>query len=487
MKSNKLIKPVILFSLVILLQNFAQAQTRTATVSINDQVIHQKITGFGGFVNSPQFGYNFMSETEIRKIWGKDSETKYNMMRLYIPTSESSWSQAVPTAKLAKSLGLIVFASPWSMPAQWKTNNSVNGIVGTNRGYLKEENYGDYAAYLNRFVTLMRNNGVELDAISIQNEPDWDVSYQGCYWTPEQITKFLKEHRSEINCKIMAPETMQFSRDTYVNALNADDVIDKFDIYGGHQYGGVGTAHQKLLGKGKEIWQTEYLINWNENTTARDFKWSIDAFTFAKAINLCMLSDINAWVHYAAKRFYGMLGDGTNGTSNGVITKRGYVLAHYSKYVTGATCVGNTWNDSSGILGGSSYLSVTGDSIMVVVINSSNNAYSLTVNLPFNVISGKSITTTETDNMTEAAINIVGETNAPVVSINASSVTTLIFTQSSTTSLVQVKNTPAILSEEYYTLMGQRVSPEKNNLKGIYIVKSHLSDGSVSSKKIYIK
>jgi len=132
-------------------------------------------------------------------------------------------------------------------------------------------------------------------------------------------------------------------------------------------------------------------------------------------------------------------------------------------------------------------LSVTGDSIMVVVINSSNNAYSLTVNLPFNVISGKSITTTETDNMTEAAINIVGETNAPVVSINASSVTTLIFTQSSTTSLVQVKNTPAILSEEYYTLMGQRVSPEKNNLKGIYIVKSHLSDGSVSSKKIYIK
>jgi len=488
MKNNKFIQSTALLCAVLLSLNFAHAQTRTATVRINNQVAHQRITGFGGFVNSPQFGYNHMSETEIRKIWGKDSETKCNIMRLYIPTAESSWSQAVSTAKLAKSLGLIVFASPWSMPAAWKTNNSVNGMSGNVRGYLKEENYGDYAAYLNRFVTLMRNNGVELDAISIQNEPDWDVSYQGCYWTPEQITKFLKEHRSEINCKIMVPETMQFSRDNYVNALMADDVIDKFDIYAGHQYGGIGTAHKKLLGKGKEIWQTEYLINWNENSSARDFRWSTDAFSFARAINLCMLSDINAWMHYSAKRFYGLLGDGLYGTQTGVITKRGYVLAHYAKYVTGSTCIENTWNDNSNMLVGSSYLSATGDSIMVVVINASNYDYLLTVDLPFYSKTGTSITTTETTNMAETAIGMGEETYRPEVAIGALSVTTLVFTKSSERLAIHglIKDTPTVLSEEYYTLMGQRVFPEKNNLRGIYIVKSLMSDGSVSSRKIFL-
>jgi glucuronoarabinoxylan endo-1,4-beta-xylanase len=48
-----------------------------------------------------------------------------------------------------------------------------------------------------------------------------------------------------------------------------------------------------------------------------------------------------------------------------------------------------------------------------------------------------------------------------------------------------IKDIPTILSEEYYTLMGQRVIREKNLLKGIYIVKSYLSDGSVSSRKVY--
>ena len=427
MKNYKLIQSAILFCIIIILfKNFAQAQPQTATVVINDKTTHQKITGFGGFVNSPQFGYNHMSEAEIKKIWGNDSETKYNIMRIYISSNESSWlPQAVPVVKLAKSLGLIVFASPWSMPAAWKTNNST---VGT--GSLKEENYGDYAAYLNRFATLMRENGAELDAVSIQNEPDWDVSYDGCRWTPAQITKFLKEHRSSIQCKIIVPETVGLSNENYVNTLIADDVIDQFDIYAGHQYGGVGTAHQKIAEKGKEVWMTEYLINWNENAT-RNFQWSLDAFDFTKAINNCMLSNVNAWINYSAKRFYGMLGDGQYGTVNGAVTKRGYLLSHYAQYVTGATRIENTWKDDSNALDGSSYLSVTGDSIIAIVINPSNNAYTLTVDLPFYSTEGKSITTTETTTGSENLIRFEEETIRPNVDIPASSITTLIFTKSS--------------------------------------------------------
>ena len=44
MKNNKFIKPTILLWAAILLQNFAQAQTKTAVVKINDRVTYQKIT-----------------------------------------------------------------------------------------------------------------------------------------------------------------------------------------------------------------------------------------------------------------------------------------------------------------------------------------------------------------------------------------------------------------------------------------------------------
>ncbi|GEM_PF-462337 len=422
-----------LFAFVTIIQVIAIAQEKKATVKVNSKITYQKITGFGGFVNSPQFGYNHMSVNEINKIWGKDSQTGYNIMRIFISSDESSWPQAIATAQQAKALGLILFASPWSMPAQWKTNNSTQGKTDDGLvGHLKEEHYEDYANFLNRFVVLLRNNGVELDAISIQNEPDFDVSYAGCHWTPAEIVKFLKEQAFRISCKVMAAETVALSNASYVNALSADDVVNTFDIFAGHQYGGIGTAHEVFRQKGKEIWQSEYLINWNDKSTvpARNFNWSLDAFNFAKAINTCMLADVSAWVHYASKRYYGMIGDGTNGTVNGEITKRGYILSHYAKYVTGTTRVENTWNDDSGMLEGSSYLSENGGQVVVMIINNSADKYALNVDLPFYTTSGKQITTTAASNMLEQTISLSQETIRPQVEIAASSITTLVFNKS---------------------------------------------------------
>ena len=122
------------------------------TVRFDAQTKHQRITGFGGFVCSPQFGYGHMSEAEIKKVWGKTSTVGCNIMRLYLPIGEGAWGQSLQTAKWAKNLGLIVFASPWGQPKEWKTNNSIDakndqGVVGS----LKRENWKDYAAYLEKY------------------------------------------------------------------------------------------------------------------------------------------------------------------------------------------------------------------------------------------------------------------------------------------------------------------------------------------------
>ena len=406
----------------------ATAQTK-ATARFNPQNTHQRITGFGGFVCSPQFGYNHMSATEIKKVWGAGSTVGCNIMRLYIPIGRNAWSQSLATAKQAKQLGLIVFASPWGQPAEWKTNGTINAKNedGTT-GKLKRENWADYAQYLEDYVQYLRNNGVELDAISIQNEPDWPAQYAGCLWDASEIAEFVKTYGKSISCKVMAPETLAVS-DAYANALNKTDVLDCFDIYGGHQYGGIQSAYKNLAKKGKEIWMTEYLINWNESEgNTRSFDFSKDFFNFFTAINTCMLGDFNAWIHYAAKRYYGMMGDGQRGAgTSGTITKRGYIMAHFAKFITGMTRIDATLGAG---LEGSAYLSPSGDTLVAVLSNSSDNTIDLTFDLPFYTLQGELYLTGKSQNFKKTDLTSESATCRPVATIGAKSVATALFIKS---------------------------------------------------------
>ena len=434
-------KYIRLFLLACLLMTSASAVAQqTAKMRINAQNPHQHITGFGGFVCSPQFTYNHMSNADIKKVWGAGSTVGCNIMRLYIPIGKNAWSQSLQTAKTAKQMGLILFASPWGQPAEWKTNNSSNAKNSDGTlGYLYKENWPDYAQYLEDYVQYLRKNGVELDAISIQNEPDWPATYAGCLWSASDMAEFVKTYGPKISCKVMAPETLAVS-DNYANALNKADVLEGFDIYGGHQYGGIQSAYKNLAKKGKELWMTEYLINWNENQSSnRNFDFSKDFFDFFRAINICMLGDFNAWVHYAAKRYYGMLGDGQMGTSNGVVTKRGYVMAHFSRFVTGMTRIDASFGDSG--LEGSAYLSEMGDTVVAVLANATGDDLQLTVDLPFYTREGNVCLTTKSKNFQNTKWMAEEETCRPVVDVAAQSVATLLFVRSRERQVSDMKGT----------------------------------------------
>ena len=416
----------LLLSSLGLLSAVCMAQT-TANAYIDATKAHQKITGFGAFVCSPQFQYNHMSDTEIGRVWGKTSTVGCNIMRVFLPIGRNAWGQSLSTIKKAKQKGLIVFASPWGQPAEWKTNNSSNCVQNGVEGYLKKENWADYAKYLDDYVKYLRQNGVELDAISIQNEPDWKCEYAGCLWSPNDMAEFVKTYGKTISCKVITPETLAV-RDDYVNALNKTDVLESFDIYGGHQYGGIQSAYKNLGTKGKEIWMTEYLINWDEEEhTTRNYDFSKDFFNFFRAINVCMLGDFNAWIHYTAKRYYGLMGDGQkNAGSSGAITKRGYIMAHFAKHVTGMTRIDSNF----GGLEGSAYLSQTGDTVVAVMANTSTDAVDLSIDLPFYTKTGKIYTTTKTSNYQVKTLTETTETCRPKATVAAQSVVTVLFVKS---------------------------------------------------------
>ena len=460
-------KVTIFLSLLLALQmTISVAQT---TVKIDAGQTHQRITGFGAFVCSPSFQYNHMSNKNIQKVWGPTSVIGCNIMRLFIPIGREYWSQSLKTAQTAKEMGLIVFASPWGQPKEWKTNDSSDAKTSDGKeGKLKRENWPDYAQYLEDYVQYLRENGVELDAISIQNEPDWPAQYAGCLWSASEIAEFVKTYGATISCKVIAPETLAVSN-TYVTALNKDDVLAGFDIYGGHQYGGIQSGYKKFIEKGKEIWMTEYLINWNEGKSdaqKRDFDFSKDFFDFFRAINPCMLGDFNAWVHYAAKRYYGLLGDGTTGAGkSGEVTKRGYIMAHFAQFVTGTTRIDIDFGKTK--LEGSAYLSMSGDTIVAVVANTTNDEVAMTMDLPFKTQNGELYSTTQSDDLKKMALTFDSETSSPLATVPAKSVCTLLFVRSGQTGIATIKNDTNTIVETY-DLSGRMV--QATQLKpGLYI------------------
>ena len=403
-----------------------QSSTKKAGISIDSRIKYQHVTGFGGFSPSPQWSY-WLGDAEMNKLFGKgDAQLGLNILRLYIANSKNGWSAGVANAKIAKRHGAFIFASPWSPPASWKSNNS-----DSNGGELLESHYADWANYLNDYYKYMKNQGVTIDAVSIQNEPDWNASYQSCIWSGEKMAKFLRQYGSLIECKIVAPEAIHFSKNMHEPILNDPEACAQLDIMGGHFYGWDGSSYPLAAKKGKEVWMTEFLINERQQNNNQNINWKDDGFLFARSVNDAMLANMSAWVHYSLKRYYGCLGDGTYGTTNNGITKRGYILSHYAKYVSGTTRIRHSLDDATGKLTSSAYLSVTGDSVVVMVLNPSSNTYSTTLSLPFNTMGGMQIVTTETQNVQKTSLALDEETYQPLVTVAPYSVNTYIYTKSS--------------------------------------------------------
>jgi glucuronoarabinoxylan endo-1,4-beta-xylanase len=178
----------------------------------------------------------------------------------------------------------------------------------------------------------MSDNGVPLYAISLQNEPDIQVSYESCDWSPQQMVKFLRENAASIGTRVIAPESFQFRRAMSDPILNDSLASANLDILGGHIYGGGLASYPLAEKKGKEIWMTEHLSG--ENSHANDWSW---AMSVATEINDVMQAGMSAYIWWYIVRFYGPISDGerenSRGGRKGEVTKKGYVMSQFSQFI----------------------------------------------------------------------------------------------------------------------------------------------------------
>lgn len=357
----------------------------TATVDFGSS--KQTIRGFGGSTAwMPE-----LSGAQANTLFGTGAnQLGLSILRVRIDPSSttgssSNWGTELANAKAAQAAGsdVLVFATPWTPPAAWKTNTqgvlynnnppNSNGTDALWGGSLNTADYANYASYLESFVTYMANGGVSLYGISMQNEPDENVDYESCVWTGGQMDTWVANNSSVLTTKLIMPESANFNTGLSDPALNDTNAAGNISIVAGHLYGTSPTYYTNAENKSKDVWMTEHYL-----TPTGAQPEIADALAAAKEINDSMaVADYNAYVWWWVADWNP--GGGVTNTglidSNGNPTFYGYALGQYSKFVRpGYSRSNSTYNPG----GGSVYVTAYhgGGSIVIVALNLGTTAQS---------------------------------------------------------------------------------------------------------------
>lgn len=388
-------------------------------LDVNTALRYQHVKGFGGMLNPTWTGDVQLNRADMDFLYGTGNENiGLNMIRMLIYPNSTNWDRDVEVALMAQASGARVFASPWTPPAYMKSNNSQ--LAG---GHLLPEHYQDYVDHLNAFIAHMASKGLVIDAVSLQNEPDIKVSYDGCEWTVEEMHTFVRDYADQINAKVIAAESFNH-KFTYTDAIMNDPLaVNNLDIVGGHLYGSRSIIRDYPLARanGKEVWITEYLMN--DPSDNDGMGWD-QALAFGDVVHLSMQANINAFVWWYMKRNYSFVGDGLLGSADGEHMKRGFVMGHYAKYATGRQRI------AVEPIAGNNNLLVTGyegehDITLVLQNHGSVALETIQFNLPKEVSGVEAIETTETSNMVNKSVALTADKTGVVVNIGARSVVSI--------------------------------------------------------------
>jgi glucuronoarabinoxylan endo-1,4-beta-xylanase len=394
-----------------------------ADVTISLSAEKQLIRGFGG-MNYPTWIDDLTAAQRTTAFENGNNQLGFTILRIHVDENKSNWTKEVATAKFAFERGHIVFASPWNPPSDMKESFSCgncNGADGKTTYRLRANKYADYAKHLDDFVSFMKNNGVELHAISIQNEPDYDAGW--LYWTGTEIVNFLKNNARSINCRIMAPESFQYKKNISDPILNDAQALANMDILGAHLYGTQVNDFPyplfKQKGAGKELWMTEV---YRPNSTSDADTWP-EALEVAEHIHNSMAeAEFQAYVWWYIRRSYGPMKE------NGNISKRGWMMAHFSKFVRpGYVRIDATKKPETNVFV-SAYKS--GNKVVIVAVNKKTATSSLNFTVSGGAATGtvESWRTSGTENMVKAAGTIAVSGGKFSATLPAQSVTTFVGT-----------------------------------------------------------
>lgn len=188
--------------------------------------------------------------------------------------------------KIAPEIKLM--GSPWSPPAWMKDNQDTRG------GSLLPEYHDVYANYLLKYVQGMADNGITIDALTIQNEPLHPGNNPSLLMLADQQAEFIKSslgplfEAEGIDTKIIVYDHNADRVDYPISILDDPDAAKYVDGAAFHLYGGTIDALSEVhdAHPGKHLYFTEQWIGAPGNFT-ENMGWHTENLIIGATNNWC--------------------------------------------------------------------------------------------------------------------------------------------------------------------------------------------------------
>ncbi len=378
-----------------------RAEYKRVDVSVDYSKKRQLIRGFGGAYN-PYIWVKQVTSHQMEQMFKRGGILGYNILRLMLYDDKNIWEKDVEGAKYVSDQGGEVFACPWHVPSEFTENITVNNEV---RKHVDPSKYDAYADYFVEYINYMKSHGVNLTAVSVQNEPDMDV-----LWASAEIAVFMKQCGPKIRAtgvELMGPEACGFAPEYTDPVVNDPEAMAQTDIVIGHTYQGfadlnngyvkarhdyVQNIFETLLEPvGKSWWMTEKYFDDPKNADLKTI-WNYQLDGLGEEIHACMEAGCGAYIYWYLRRDSGQCGlvctvddpDKNVSVDEIGIAKDGYLMAQYSKYATGRYRVASSSEDSEVKM--SSYVNESADEVSVVILNKKNEKVMVEIDVPENAI-----------------------------------------------------------------------------------------------------
>ncbi|HEY5823084.1 MAG TPA: glycoside hydrolase family 30 beta sandwich domain-containing protein [Cyclobacteriaceae bacterium] len=235
-----------------------------------------------------------------------------------------------------------IMASPWSSPTWMKTNDLPKG------GSLKPEYYSTYANYLTKYIQEMAKEGITIDALTIQNEPENPKNTPSLVMTAEEQNEFIKKHLGPafqiagIKTKIVLFDHNCDHPEYPIAILNDSETKPFVDGSAFHMYVGEIDAMSKVhdAHPDKNLYFTEQWTS-GKGEFGGDLNWHIKNLIIGATRNWSR--NVLEWNLAADPNFNPHTPDGgcdicqgalTIGDSSVVRNVSYYIIAHASKFVS---------------------------------------------------------------------------------------------------------------------------------------------------------
>jgi len=380
---------------------WTEVTSGNATVTVNDTEA-QSWEGFGGAFNELGWSYltsKDMQDKALQLLFGDDG-CRFAWGRIPIgasdyatsrytddevssgsDTSMSSFSidrdkeKLIPYIKAAQAVksDIKFWGSPWTPPTWMKATpylspgNPVNAFDG---GTMKSDDatLKAHAQYFVKWVQAFQEQGIKIEYVAPQNEPNYQQNYPSCHWDTANFVKFVGSYlgpaltAANLSTKVMDGTLSNTSGDSDIGQQVLKDSTAKSFVGAIGVQWGMAAANQvstlKGLAGGIPIWISEHQCGGTMGSTApapNDLGYAKDSWGYIRDAVKNGLTAYNAWNMVLDKGGLGI--DNTRKWPQNALlvadsgqvnaTPAYYVFRHVSQYVDpGAKVVGTSTNDS---------------------------------------------------------------------------------------------------------------------------------------------